>query len=50
MRDLLKATLPKATVIGLTFVFFVTGSPRSSAQANATNQPWAYRLLDVTRD
>jgi hypothetical protein len=50
MRDLLKTTWPKTTAIGLTFVFFVTGSPRSFAQLNATNQPWAYQLLDVTRD
>jgi hypothetical protein len=50
MRDLLKTTWPKAIAIGLTFVFFVTGSPRSSAQAKATNQPWAYQLLEVTRD
>jgi hypothetical protein len=49
MRDLLKTTWPKATAIGLTFVFFVTDSRKSFALENATNQHWAYRLLDLTR-
>jgi len=50
MRDLLKTTWPKATAIGLTFVLSATGSPKSFALGNATNQHWAYRLLEVTRD